>query len=100
MGDTTVGRTDIQKFVGALYARKAKEGQVHHYLQLSKDAREYADALESKVILIDGPQLSKLMFDYGVGVATVNSYVVKRIDSDFFEDEVVAWDAAKTARAT
>ncbi len=34
------------------------------------------------------------MFDYGVGVATVNSYVVKRIDSDFFEDEVVASDAA------
>ena len=27
------------------------------------------------------------MFDYSVGVATVNSYIVKRIDLDFFEDE-------------
>ncbi len=37
------------------------------------------------------------MFDYGVGVSTVNNYAVKRIDSDFFEDEVgfdVAPDAA------
>ena len=43
--------------------------------------------LESKVILIDGAQLAELMFDYGVGVSTVNSYAVKRIDSDFFSEE-------------
>jgi restriction system protein len=37
--------------------------------------------------LIDGAQLAELMFDYGVGVSTVNSYAVKRIDSDFFSGE-------------
>jgi hypothetical protein len=37
------------------------------------------------------------MFDYGVGVSTVDSYVVKRIDSDFFEDESVAEAAVETA---
>jgi len=36
------------------------------------------------------------MFDYSVGVSTVNSYVVKRIDSDFFEDEGVAEAASET----
>jgi hypothetical protein len=36
------------------------------------------------------------MFDYGVGVSTANSYVVKRIDSDFFEDEIVAETASET----
>ncbi len=92
--NTTVGRPEIQKFVGALYGRKAKKGIFITTSTFSKDAREYADGLESKVILIDGPQLSELMFEYGVGVATVNSYVVKRIDSDFFEDEVIAGDAA------
>lgn len=37
---------------------------------------------------LDGAQLSELMFEYGVGVSTVTSYAIKRIDSDFFEDEV------------
>lgn len=50
-------------------------------------AREYVDGLESRVILIDGPQLSEYMFDYEIGVSTVDSYVVKRMDSDFFEDD-------------
>lgn len=43
--------------------------------------------LETKVILIDGAQLTELMFDHDVGVAGVNSYAVKRIDSDFFSEE-------------
>ena len=62
----------------------------------SKDATEYAEGVETKVILIDGARLTELMFDYGVGVSTVNSYVVKRIDSDFFEDEIVPEAASET----
>jgi hypothetical protein len=27
------------------------------------------------------------MFDYEVGISTESTYVVKRIDNDFFEDE-------------
>ena len=93
----TVGRPEIQKFVGALYGRKAKKGIFITTSTFSRDAREYAEALESKVILIDGAQLAELMFEYGVGVATVNSYVVKRVDSDFFEDEAVASTEAEPA---
>jgi restriction endonuclease Mrr len=32
--------------------------------------------------------MTALMFEYGVGVSTDYTYIVKRIDSDFFEDEV------------
>lgn len=56
----------------------------------TKDADEYAKGLETKVILIDGSELAKFMFDYEVGISTESTYVVKRIDNDFFEDETFA----------
>jgi restriction system protein len=91
----TVGSPEIQKFVGALYGKKAKKGIFITTSTFSKAAIEYAAGLESRIILIDGAQLAELMFEYGVGVATLNSYAVKRIDSDFFEDDAVAEAAAK-----
>ena len=57
-----------------------------HVLNARKRCR-YAEGLETKVVLIDGVQVAELMFEYGVGVSTESTYVVKRIDSDFFEDE-------------
>jgi restriction system protein len=85
--DTTVGSPEIQKFVGALYGKKAKKGIFITTSTFSKAAIEYAAGLDSKIILMDGAQLAEFMFDYGVGVSTVNSYAVKRIDSDFFSEE-------------
>ena len=94
--NTTVGRPEIQKFVGALHGKRAKKGIFITTSTFSKDATEYAEGVETKVILIGGARLTELMFDYGVGVSTVNSYVVKRIDSDFFEDEGVAEATSET----
>jgi restriction system protein len=94
--DTTVGRPEIQMFVGALHGKRARKGIFITTSTFSKDATEYAEGVETKVILIDGARLTELMFDYGVGVSTVNSYVVKRIDSDFFEDEIVPEAASET----
>ena len=85
--NTTVGSPEIQKFVGALYGKKAKKGIFITTSVFSKTAIEYASGLESKVVLIDGVQLADFMFEYGVGVATVNNYAIKRIDTDFFSDE-------------
>lgn len=85
--NTNVGRPEIQKFVGALHGKRARKGIFLTTSTFTKDAKEYADGLETKVILIDGSQLAELMFDYGVGVSTESTYVVKRIDNDFFEDE-------------
>jgi restriction system protein len=38
-------------------------------------------------VLIDGEKLATLMIDHGLGVTTVASYDVKRIDSDYFSEE-------------
>jgi restriction system protein len=43
--------------------------------------------IEAKIILIDGPRLAALMVDYDVGVATVDTFEVKRVDTDFFFEE-------------
>ncbi len=94
--NTTVGRPEIQKFVGALHGKRAKKGIFITTSTFSKEATEYVEGVETKVILIDGTQLAELMFEYGVGVSTVNSYLVKRLDADFFEDEGVT-DAAPEA---
>jgi len=87
--NNTVGRPEIQKFVGALYGRKAKKGIFITTSTFSREARGYAEGLDSRVILIDGAQLAELMFDHGIGASTANSYMVKRIDSDFFEDDEI-----------
>ncbi len=93
----SVGRPEIQKFVGALHGKRARKGIFLTTSTFTKDAHEYAEGLETKVILIDGVQLAELMFDYGVGVQTESTYVVKRMDSDFFEDEGGGDTAAEAA---
>jgi restriction system protein len=92
--NTSVGRPEIQKFVGALHGKRARKGIFITTSTFTKDADEYATGLETKVILIDGPQLAKFMFDYGVGVSTESTYVVKRIDNDFFEEDGNGSDAS------
>jgi restriction system protein len=82
----SVGRPEIQKFVGALHGKRARKGVFLTTSSFTKEADEYAKGLETKVILIDGLQLAELMFDYDVGISTESTYVVKRIDNDFFED--------------
>ena len=94
---SSVGRPEIQKFVGALHGKRARKGIFLTTSTFTKDAHDYAEGLETKVILIDGVQLAELMFDYGVGVSTESTYVVKRIDSDFFEDEDGEDTAAEAA---
>ena len=82
----TVGRPEIQKFAGALQGQRARKGIFITTSTFTADALEYTSRIETKIILIDGPRLAKLMFDHGVGVATASNYEVKRIDSDYFTD--------------
>lgn len=82
----TVGRPEIQKFVGALAGKGAQKGIFITTSDFSEGARKYAQDVNYKVVLIDGNRLANLMMDYDVGVTTVNSYHIKRVDSDFFVD--------------
>ena len=82
----SVGRPEIQKFVGALQGQRARKGVFITTSFYTADAIDYASRIDTKVVLIDGRQLSALMIDFDVGVSAAASYVVKRIDSDYFEE--------------
>jgi restriction system protein len=82
----SVGRPEIQKFVGALQGQRARKGVFITTSSYTADATDYASRIDTKVVLIDGKQLCGLMIDFDVGVSAAASYVVKRIDSDYFEE--------------
>lgn len=82
----TVGRPEIQKFAGALQGVKARKGVFITTSNFSNEAIDYVTHLESKIILINGSQLAELMIDHNVGVSTKQTYEVKQIDSDYFEE--------------
>lgn len=83
----TVGRPEIQKFAGALQGHRAKKGIFITTSDFSREAKDYVAKIDSKIVLIDGEQLSQLMIDHNVGVALVTSYETKKIDSDYFIEE-------------
>lgn len=85
--DGTVGRPEIQKFAGALQGQRARKGVFITTSSFSKEAVEYASMIESKIILIDGNRLSSLMVEHNVGVSIIGQYEVKKIDSDYFDEE-------------
>lgn len=84
--DGTVGRPEIQKFVGALHGKRAKKGVFITTGSFSADAIGYVDHIDPKVVLIDGRRLAELMIDFDVGVNAAATYHVKRIDSDYFDE--------------
>jgi len=83
----SVGRPEIQKFAGALQGQRARKGVFITTSYFTKDAIEYALRIETKIILVDGEHLSRLMVENNVGVSTVGQYEVKKLDSDYFDDE-------------
>ena len=83
----TVGRPEIQKFVGALHGFQSKKGVFITTSIFSNDAIDYVARIDNKIVLINGDRLAQLMLEYGVGVSTVEVYEVKKIDEDFFIDE-------------
>jgi restriction system protein len=83
---STVGRPELQRFVGALQGQRAKKGVFITTSSFSDDARRYVEGIDSKVVIIDGERLAQLMIDFDVGVSPAASYNVKRIDSDYFSD--------------
>lgn len=83
----TVGRPELQKFVGALHGKRARKGVFLTTGAFSTEARDYVAHIDPKVVLIDGELLAELMIDFDVGVSTTTTYLVKKIDSDYFEEE-------------
>lgn len=81
----TVGRPDVQAFFGALAGRRANKGVFITTSSYSREAREFADSVSDKIVLVDGARLTELMMDYGIGVQH-KAIRVPRVDSDYFEE--------------
>lgn len=84
--DNTIGKPQIQQFSGALDEQKATKGVFITTSTYSKEAKQYVEKLNKKIVLIDGQELARYMIEYNVGVSTKQVYEVKRIDTDYFEE--------------
>jgi restriction system protein len=82
----TVGVEELRNFVGALSAHKAHKGVFISTSTFAKSARDYISQVGQKIVLVDGARLAELMIDYGVGVSTRESYILKRADEDYFSE--------------
>jgi restriction system protein len=80
----TIGRPELQKFVGALHGKRAKKGVFITTSKFTADAVDYVSRIDPRIVLIDGRQLAELMIDSGIGVTPTVSYEIKRIDTDYF----------------
>jgi restriction system protein len=84
--DRSVGRPDIQGFVGALHGAQADRGVFITTSRFSPDAYNYAEKVAARVILIDGPTLASLLVENNIGAQNSETFVLKRVDEDFFEE--------------
>jgi restriction system protein len=80
----SVSRPTVQGFVGALTG-KGNKGVMITTSSFTSEAKSYAQGISSpKIILIDGPELARLMIEHNVGINTVRTYAVKKLDADYF----------------
>jgi len=87
----TVGRPEIQKFVGALAGQGASKGLFITTAQFSKDAKNYAEnrAYGATIVLVDGKMLARLMIENELGVSPVMKYTIRKLDGDYFSESDV-----------
>ena len=85
--NNTVGREEIQKFVGALAVAQSNKGVFITTSSYSKSAKEYANNLNGStaLVLIDGQQLAKYIYDYNLGMQVEQVIEIKKMDSDFWD---------------
>ena len=82
-----VGEPDIQKFVGALDGQNAKKGIFITTSHFSPDSLKYSEKIIGKdIVLVDGKKLSELLFEHNLGVSIRESYEIKKLDVEFFND--------------
>ena len=82
--ENTVSRPEIQKFAGALQGQRARRGVFITTSDFSSAARDYVSRIDSKIVSIDGETLAQLMLDFNIGVTSVATYELKRVDLDYF----------------
>ncbi len=85
---TGVGRPALQAFAGSLEGQRATKGVFLTTSFFTGEAEEYVRRISRRIVLIDGRTLTRLMYDYGIGVRLGRSLAVKRVDEAYFEGEI------------
>ena len=81
----TVGSGAIRDFFGSLDRHKAAKGLFVTTSTFTASARETADYLSKRIVLVDGDHLTRLMIRHDMGCRIEETFHVKKIDEDFFE---------------
>lgn len=85
--DTSIGREEIQKFVGALAVAQSNKGVFITTSYYTKGALEYANNLNGSttLVLIDGKQLAEYIYNFGLGMQVEQTIEIKKLDADFWD---------------
>jgi restriction system protein len=81
----TVGAGAIRDFFGSLDRFKANKGLFVTTSTFTTAARDTAEMLSKRIVLIDGPQFARLMIRHGVGCRVEETLTIKKLDEEFFE---------------
>ncbi|MDQ3104247.1 MAG: restriction endonuclease [Actinomycetota bacterium] len=84
--EASVGRPELQAFVGALQGAQTNRGVFVTTARFSAGARIFSDGVPMRLVLIDGEELTRMMVRYNVGVTVRETFDLKQIDEEFFED--------------
>jgi restriction system protein len=85
--DNPVTASNLRDFVGTLEVNGVNKGVLMTTSRFPRDSENVISKTQKSIVLIDGPKLVNLMIEYNVGVSTIKTILVKRIDNDFFLDE-------------
>ena len=80
-----VSSSDIRDFFGALNLKRAQKGLFITTSDFTASAIKTANDLGSRIVLINGQQLAKLMLRYNIGSRNEQTLHLKKIDEEFFE---------------
>lgn len=81
-----VGSGAIRDFFGALSLKKAQKGVFVTTSDFSRSAKETAQGLGSRIVLVNGIELARLTLRHNIGCRTESNLELKRLDEEFFEE--------------
>ncbi len=86
----TVGEPDIRNFSGSLMVQGASKGVFITTSTFSSTAKQAAQKVVGNQLirLIDGRELAQLMITHDVGVVPEITYVVKKLDENYFSNQI------------
>lgn len=86
--ENSVPVSAVRDFAGSLLAKKAKKGVFITTSSFPRSAYEFVGNIDPTIVLIDGPMLAKFMLEHNVGVSRDKLYEIKKVDGDYFEDQL------------